>query len=173
MNAPRIRRSSRSRALVLLLAPILVASLPPSVTLADTPVSAWSFDWRPGWVPGDPMDEPFLGASSWTAPETPGLYVALDPVTRRPVAPSAEQRRTFQAAIDLDQLLAPTAPLRVEKLPGGGEIVHLDGAFQSFSIARRDASGRFVVDCAPDGATARRLLATPLTPASTPRKEER
>jgi len=29
-----------------------------------------------------------------------------------------------------------------------------------------------VVDCAPDGATARRLLATPLTP-STPQKEER
>jgi hypothetical protein len=116
------------------------------------------------------MDEPSFGTAGWPAPA--GLYVALDPLTRRPVAPSAEQRRAFQAAIDLDQLLAPTAPLTVEKLPGGGEIVQLNGAFQSFSIARRDASGRFVVDCAPDGATARRLLATPLTP-STPQKEER
>ncbi len=169
MNAPRM--SPRSRALALLGALILSSSLSPTIAHAGTSASAWSFDWRPGWVPGDPMDEPSFGAASWAAPA--GLYVALDPVTRRPTAPSVEQRRAFQAAIDLDQLLAPTAPLTVEKLPGGGEIVHLNGAFQSFSIARRDASGRFVVDCAPDGATARRLLATPLTPASTPRKEER
>jgi hypothetical protein len=169
MNAPRI--SPWSCALALLGAIIVSSSLFSTIAHAGTPAPPWSFDWRPGWVPGDPMDEPSIGAAGWLAPA--GLYVALDPVTRRPVAPSVEQRRAFQAAIDLDQLLAPSAPPTVEKLPGGGEIVQLNGAFQSFSIARRDASGRFVVDCAPDGASARRLLATPLTPGSTPQKEER
>ena len=83
---------------------------------------------------------------------------------------SPEQRAAFQRAIDLSELLGLAAPVRVVALPHGGEIAHLNGAFQSFSIARRDASGRFVTDCAPDARTALRLLATPVTASP---KEER
>jgi hypothetical protein len=88
------------------------------------------------------------------------LWIALDPVTRRPTAPTAEQRRAARAA------LAPAAPemdetLPVERIPGGGEMIHLNGRHMVFSVARRDASGRFTTSCASDSAAAVRILATP------------
>jgi len=164
MQAPRTRRSRNLSAPALAL--LLVLLLAPSASIAGT--SAWPFDWRPGWIPGDPVEEPV--SNLWTTTASAGLFVAIDPATHRPVAPSAEQRAAFQRAIDLTELLAPAAPVRVEALPHGGKIAHLNGAFQSFSIARRDASGRFVTDCAPDARTALRLLATPITASP---KEER
>jgi hypothetical protein len=164
MLAPRIRRFRNIFASALV--PLLVLWLAPSAAVAGTP--AWPFDWRPGWIPGDPVEAPV--SDLWTATSSPGLFVAIDPTTHRPVAPSAEQRAAFQRAIDLTELLTPAAPVRVEALPHGGKIAHLNGAFQSFSIARRDASGRFVTDCAPDVPTALQLLATPVT---VPPKEAR
>lgn len=164
MCVPRSRRRLSTPAPVLAFFVLLL--LAPSVANAETP--AWPFDWRPGWIPGDPVEEQALDL--WSQPTSPGLYVAIDPVTHRPVAPSPEQRAAFGRSMDLTELLAPTAPVRVEALPHGGEIAHLNGAFQSFSIARRDASGKFVNDCAPDAKTALRMLSTPL-PA--PSKEER
>jgi hypothetical protein len=163
MQAPRTRRFRNLSASALVL--LLVLSLAPSASIAGT--SAWPFDWRPGWIPGDPVEE--TASDLWATTASPGLFVAIDPATHRPVAPSAEQRAAFQRAIDLTELLAPAAPVRVEALPHGGEIAHLNGAFQSFSIARRDASGRFVTDCAPDARTALRLLATPV--AASPKEE--
>lgn len=165
MRAPRIRRFRNLPAPALV--PLLLLLLAPSAAIAGTP--AWPFDWRPGWIPGDPVEEPV--SDLWTTTASPGLFVAIDPATHRPVAPSAEQRAAFQRAIDLSELLAPAAPVRVEALPHGGRIAYLNGAFQSFSIARRDASGRFVTDCAPDAPTALRLLATPVVTVSP--KEER
>jgi hypothetical protein len=95
-----------------------------------------------------------------------GLFVALDPVTHLPTTPSEAQKRAFAERAGHDALLAPTAPLRVERLPGGGEIIQLNGRFQSYSIARRDSRGRFVTDCAPDPATARNLLTKKPAPPS-------
>ena len=161
---PRTRRFRYRSAPVLATLALLIVA--PMTAYADAP--AWPFDWRPGWVPGDPVEESSLDV--WTMPSNPGLFVAIDPVTHRPVAPSPEQRAAFQRAFDLSELLAPSAPVRVEALPQGGEIAHLNGAFQSFSIARRDASGRYVNDCAPDAKTALQVLSTPVT---TPTKEER
>ena len=163
MRCPRTRRFRSCSAPAL--AVLVLVSLAP-VTHAET--LAWPFDWRPGWVPGDPIEESSFDL--WTMPSNPGIYVAIDPATHRPVAPSPEQRAAFQRAFDLGELLAPSAPVRVEALPNGGEIAHLNGAFQSFSIARRDASGRYVNDCAPDAKTALQVLSTPVT---TPTKEER
>ena len=145
---------------------ITALTLTPSDSLA---ADVWPFEWRPGWVPGDPVEEPIL--FTWATSPASGLFVAIDPVTRRPVAPSLEQRQAFDRGIALDAFLAPAAPVVIEALPGGGEIAHLNGSFHSFSIARRDASGRFVTDCAADAETARRLLATPVVTA--PKKEER
>ena len=82
-------------------------------------------------------------------------------MTRLPIAPSAEQKRAFAAQAEHDALLAPTLPLQVERLPGGGEIIHLNGQFQVYSIARHDAKGRIITDCAADPATARKLLKEP------------
>src|SRR4029453_4790853 len=154
MYLPRIRRFRYRSPPALLV--LVLFSLPPATPLAPP----WPFDWRPGWVPGDPIEDTVLDA--WAMPSHPGLYVAIDPVTHRPVAPSHEQRAAFQRAFDLNELLAPTAPVRVEALPHGGEIAHLNGAFQSFSVARRDASGHYVNDCAPDAKGALQILSTPV-----------
>jgi hypothetical protein len=117
--------------------------------------------WRPGWLPGDP---PTSLAS--------GLFIAIDPVTHRPTAPSAEQKRAWAAQQELDALLAPTRPLQVERLPGGGNIIHLNGQFQTYSIARRDAKGHIVTDCATDPASARKLLKQPVPPPKTAWEEK-
>lgn len=163
MRCPRTRRLRHCSAPAL--AALVLLSLAP---VAHAETLAWPFDWRPGWVPGDPIEESSF--DFWRMPSNPGLFVAIDPVTHRPVAPSPEQRAAFQRAFDLSELLAPSAPVRVEALPHGGEIARLNGAFQSFSIARRGPSGRYVNDCAPDAKTALRLLSTPVSAAP---KEER
>ena len=97
-----------------------------------------------------------------------GLYVAIDPVTHRPIAPTPEQLRAWNDQRATDALTAPARPLAVQKLPNGGEIVHLNGAFRSYSIARRDAHGTFTTDCAPDTRTAKQLLQAPLPAGRTP-----
>jgi hypothetical protein len=102
------------------------------------------------------------------APTGPGLIIAIDPVTHLPIQPTEEQKRAIQAQRSQDALLAPAMPLQVRALPGGGEIVDLNGAYRSFSIARRDARGRIVTDCAPDAEAARKLLARPAPSASAP-----
>jgi hypothetical protein len=96
-----------------------------------------------------------LPAFGWAA----GVIVSLDPVTRLPVAPNPEQLHTTEAAWRA-AFLAPAAsdaPLPVVRLPGGGELVHLNGRFGVYSIAQRGANGRIVTECAPDGGSARRL----------------
>ncbi|HYJ31821.1 MAG TPA: hypothetical protein VE326_01245 [Candidatus Binatia bacterium] len=137
------------------------ASAAPSCDAGAARRSAWTFSWRPGWLPGDPV--PAEGANL-LAPPLPGIWIALDPVTRRPTRPTAEQRRAAQAA------LAPAAPemdetLPVERIPGGGEMIHLNGRHMVFEVARRDASGRFRTSCASDSATATRVLSTPVSAA--------
>jgi hypothetical protein len=95
--------------------------------------------------------------------QSPGFFVALDPVTGLPTRPSEAQRRAAAAQFENeDALRAPLSPLVIERLPGGGEIVHLGGRFQVYSVARRDARGRIVTDCSLDPTAARRLLAAPV-----------
>lgn len=126
----------------------------------------WAYARTPGWLPGDPASAP--NSSVGSSRFVPGLWIALDPVTRRPTAPTAEQRRAAQAA------LAPLAPekdevLPVERIPGGGELIHLNGRHMVFSVARRDASGHFTTTCAADSVEAARILTTPLR--ARPREE--
>lgn len=106
---------------------------------------------RSGWV--------LPGASSSVRIDDlmPGLRIALDPMTRRPVTPTPEQRAAGPlAAPQIDEILP------VERIPGGGELLHLNGRHQVFEVARRDASGRFRTGCASDSASAARLVATPI-----------
>lgn len=159
---------SRVSAIPLLL---LALSLWPAATQARTPATPWRTAWRPGWLPGDPerAADPNAPAPVW-APRhghSSGLFIALDPITHLPTAPSEAEMRSFAEQAGHDALLAPTAPLRVERLPGGGEIIQLNGQFQSYSIARRDSRGRIVTDCVPDPATARKLLTQPAPPSRT------
>ena len=142
--------------------------------------------WRPGWLPSDPP-APAAGTLPGSGPtlptfadplwslvsvHSPGLFVALDPVTGLPTMPTAAQRRAAAAQIESeDALRAPLSPLVIERLPGGGEIVHLGGRFQVYSVARRDARGRVVTDCSLDPAAARKLLSAPVPAA--PQREEK
>ena len=92
--------------------------------------------WRPGWLPGDP--EMTSGA---------GLFIAIDPVTRLPMAPTPDQLRAWNTQRALDALRAPTRPLLSLPLPKGGQIVHLNGAFRSYSFARVGKDGKVVTEC--------------------------
>lgn len=126
---------------------------------AQTPGgTAWAFLWKPTWLRGVPQGAETVLREEGTAP---GLWIALDPATQRPVRPTPEQRRAAGlAAPEMDEVLP------VERIPGGGELLHLNGRHQVFEIARRDASGRFRTSCASDSTTAARPLSTAV-PAGT------
>jgi len=147
---------------------LALAAWSPGAFAASRAAGAWRYDWRPGWLPGDPEAAGALMPPAWAVPSSraAGLLIALDPVTHLPTTPTDAQMRSFRAQVSRDALLAPTRPLQVERLPGGGEIVRLNGQFQVYSIARRDAKGHFVTECAPDAATARKLLSRPAAPAT-------
>jgi len=135
---------------------------------------AWTLAWRPNWLPGDPATDEsvptLLRASAWT----PGLMIAIDPETKRPVTPTPEQRRAMSDAMErggaLGAPVSPDAPLRVEKIPSGGEVTYLDGRFQVYMVARRDANGHIVTDCVPGAEAAKQVVSHP-APASV--KEDR
>ncbi len=146
---------------------------------AKTRATTWRSAWRPGWLPGDPEGaaDPNVPPPVWApraarAGRASGLFIALDPITHLPTMPSDAQKRAFAAQMEHDALLAPTAPFQIQRLPGGGEIIHLNGQFQVYSIARRDSRGRIVTDCAPDPAAARKLLTEPAPPSTTVREEK-
>jgi len=164
------RLTRRLRVSVPFLLTLLVAF---AATSQATP-TRWHYAWRPGWLPGDPsVADQNQPVPIW-APQTiqsAGMFIAIDPVTHLPTAPTDAQKRGFAAQAERDALLAPTRPLQIEKLPGGGELIHLNGQFQVYSIARRDAQGHVRTDCVPDPSTARRLLSEPAP--STTRWEEK
>lgn len=144
-----------------------------ALPVSASAVPAWPYARPLGWIAGDRSGTPdaspwnrIVPAVAWSDPatgvlarvEAPGMRIYLDPVTRRPTAPTAEQQRSMPS-------LAPVAPddrpLPVERIPGGGEMIHLNGRHMAYEIARRDASGRFTTTCAPDSASAMKLLAQP------------
>jgi len=140
---------------------------------AAEPGADWPYDWRPFWIPGDPVDfhvESFADPWAETSLPAPGLLVALDPVTGLPTAPSEAQRRAAAALLEAELLAPPDTPLPAERILGGGEVVHLQGRFQSFSMARRDAAGRIVIDCASVPGPTASSFAGP--PAPQVRREE-
>ena len=99
--------------------------------------------------------------------------VAMDPVTRLPVRPSADQRRALSAALLRENgLFARTdAPLPTERLPGGGELLHLPEGFQIFIMARRNTEGGYAIDCATAPGTHDSAEPPPVVPP--PLREER
>ena len=134
----------------------------------------WHYAWLPGWLPGDPgVADQNQTVPIWApqAIQGAGMFIAIDPVTHLPTAPSDAQKRAFAAQVERDALLAPARPLQIEKIPGGGELIHLNGQFQVYSIARRDAQGHIRTDCVPDPRTARKLLSEP-APSSTTWEEK-
>jgi hypothetical protein len=190
MMPQRLTAHARFSQAALLLLALTAAVCAASVTLPASAVAAPRSDSvLRGWLPWDPLipetgEElgPTFAEPLWSlaSVRSPGLFVALDPVTGRPTRPSEAQRRAFAVPLESeDALRAPVSPLIIERLPGGGEIVRLGGRFQVYSVARRDAKGHIVTDCSLDPTAARRLLSAPVpatrslpSPAA-PRREER
>ena len=117
-------------------------------------------------------------AEPMVASSQPGLWISLDPVTRRPVVPSLEQRQAAAAALQAagqpgGALSAADrdAPLPVQRIPGGGELIHLNGRHIVYEVARRNASGRFTTSCTSDSASTARVLSSP--PPAVRHAEER
>lgn len=171
---PRLGRPGRQPRFLagLFLGLTLMSCVLVSSGVAHAPTSdAWPYAWRPNWIPGDPIANG-VGGPTWVVFEqvTPGLIVALDPVTRLPVRPSAAQRAAAAAIFDEGYLLGPPdGLLPTERIPGGGELIHLQGRFQMFSVARRGADGRFTTDCSSDPIAASR---PPAQPTRTARRGE-
>ncbi|HET9253358.1 MAG TPA: hypothetical protein VFP58_14685 [Candidatus Eisenbacteria bacterium] len=109
----------------------------------------WNVPWSQG--PGAEVSAalaPWEVAAPWLTPAyRSGLLIAIDPATRRLARPTPAQRRAFSDLLGPDEV---TPDLPAERLSRGGEVVHLNGRFQIFSIARRDASGRLILDCVSD-----------------------
>ena len=173
-------RFPRHQPLALLaLAWLALPALAPASTAerpADVATSPRTHEWRPCWLPGDPEEPTFdLFAAPWgpVSPRSPGLFVALDPVTRLPVRPSAEQRRALSAALlrENPAPARPDVPLPTERLPGGGELVHLPEGFQVFLVARRNAQGGYSIEetTDPSASTESHPTASPPPPV----REER
>ena len=177
-------RTPRSR--LVLVAALAIAVASPAIPVAGgtahaepagKPPAASHLDplpWRDPWSSGLVADAsaspaPWEVAAPWLTPAyRSGLLIAIDPTTRRPVRPTPEQRRAFSDLLGADGV-APDLP--AERLSRGGEIVHLNGHFQVFSIARRDASGRLILDCASDPAHAATPVAS--SPDARPTATER
>jgi hypothetical protein len=81
-----------------------------------------------------------------TVPGSAGLRIAIDPVTGRLAAPTAEQSRA------LDAMAGPAVShsaegLEVVTLPDGSKMVNLQGRFMEYAIAVRDSTGRIRLGC--------------------------
>lgn len=123
-------------------------------------------------APGDPAATPskveagLAAEASRTAPAAPtasGMIAAIDPATGRIGRPSAAQRAAVERARTRSALGSALAldrsdvGLEVVRLPDGAEMVRLEGRFMEHVIARVDASGRIVTDCAQGPDVADRL----------------
>lgn len=151
-----------------LLAPALIG-LAAVLWNAPSPAVAsareWPYEWKPGWLPGEPPpEEPRFFEDPWMIAgiRAPGMIVALDPVTGRPVRPTPEQRRAISAALaGQSPTIRPDTPLPTERLPRGGELLHLPAGFEVFMVARKSEDGRFTVDCVTDPTVPGRSAAQP------------
>jgi hypothetical protein len=131
------------KTLACILAAALTFGLPPGPAGAatqdrGTPATNRAFAW---WIPVWEIQKPGANRA--------GLYIAIDPVTHGPVAPAPDQILGWNTRRALDALRAPTRPLAVQTLRAGGEIVHLNGGFRSFAIARVGPDGKVVTKCVP------------------------
>ena len=133
----------------------------PAATLSRLATPVWTPEWLSPAFPSDVADYTALYGTP-VAPIAPGMLIAIDPETGMPTRPTAEQIRVLTAGMEnANALIEPLAPMLMERLPGGGVAMHLNGHFQMYSIARIGPDGRPVADCSVDAATARRLLVTP------------
>jgi hypothetical protein len=92
---------------------------------------------------------PALAGAPPAAPGTAGRIVAIDPETGRPGAPSPEQVRALTGSEDA-YVVQTAEGLREEHLPDGTVLLHLDGRFQNYSVARVGRDGRPVLGCVHD-----------------------
>jgi len=75
-----------------------------------------------------------------------GMLAAIDPETGRLTRPTPEQvqRLSREAAPSLSQRFDD---LPVFRLPDGALMVHLEGRFQQYVVARVDRAGKVHLDC--------------------------
>lgn len=113
--------------------------------------------------PGDPRrrlphpvtsdGRPELAQAAPAAPVAPGVggrIVAIDPETGQLGAPSPEQIRALELAGQPLAVSRTDEVLRETVLANGAVILHLDGRFQDYAVARVDRNGRLVLGCAHD-----------------------
>jgi hypothetical protein len=149
----------------------------PAPVAAAAPAAVAAPVWLPEWIgPAPESDVPdYALLYRPPVPTAPGMIIAIDPETGHLVAPTEAQRRAIAlgAKSETGNLLESAgAPMTLERLPNGGEVLQLNGNFQSYSIARIGPDGRIVTDCAHDAASAKRLLAQPAPKPALPRAEK-
>ena len=95
-----------------------------------------------------------------------GMRVAIDPETHLPLKPSAGQRTTPVATEGAASPIGATDGVTVRILPDGTKLIDLGESLMQYSVARKDASGKFRFDCAPSVDEARKLAAKPPKPVA-------
>ena len=83
-------------------------------------------------------------------PGAGGSIVAIDPETGQLGAPSPEQMRALEQAGRGLAVSRTDEGLRETVLANGTVILHLDGRFEDYMVARVDRSGRLVQGCVHD-----------------------
>src|SRR5213078_4701020 len=78
--------------------PVLLTLLWALTATSQAATTRWHYAWRPGWLPGDPsVADQNQAAPIWAseAIQSAGMFIAIDPVTHIPTAPSDAQKRAF------------------------------------------------------------------------------
>ena len=88
------------------------------------------------------------------APGAAGMRVAIDPETGLLIKPTLAQRHALGTSAELDR---SSEGLVIITLADGTQICHLEGRFQEYVVARKDAAGNLRTDCVEGHDRARRL----------------
>jgi hypothetical protein len=86
-----------------------------------------------------------------------GLVISIDPVTGRPVLPTAAERLALTPQ-ERTGLLRTSAGLAEVRLPNGAVMVDLQGRFMDFTVVQIGPLGRPLFRCVHDERALRRLL---------------
>ncbi len=96
-----------------------------------------------------------------TSPVSAGMRIAIDPETHLPMKLSAAQRMAPVGGEGAPSTTGTADGVTVTILPDGTRLVHLGESSMEYTVARRDPSGKFQIDCVSGPDEARKLAAKP------------
>lgn len=146
-------------------AQVPVPSPPVAAPAVQAPAPTLAPEAQAPATPAQPVSPaPAAAPQAAPAPGHAGMIAAIDPATGKFVVPMRAHRLALEGTVPaLDRSDVGLVPIA---LPGGGEMVRLEGRFNEYAIARLDSTGRLHEDCVPGPEVAEHLA--PAAPARVP-----